>query len=82
MWDREGTTIFCLYIFIQRLIDDLQRNHLDSIFCFKMDDLNEHQNTLVIGIIIEAGHRFVFRAPYWAVDRAIEYVLLQFMYIF
>ena len=29
---------------------------------------------LVMGLIIDEGHRVVYRAPYWAVDGAIEYV--------
>ena len=32
------------------------------------------QNPLTINIIHNTGHRYVFRAPYWPVDRAVEYV--------
>ena len=39
-----------------------------------MDNLNVHKNPAVIMEIMNAGHRLVFRAPYWAVDGAIEYV--------
>ena len=39
-----------------------------------MDNLNVHKNPLVIGLILNAGHQVVFRAPYWSVDGAIEYV--------
>ena len=39
-----------------------------------MDNLNVHRNQLVEDIIFDAGHRVVYRAPYWSVDGAIEYV--------
>ena len=39
-----------------------------------MDNLNVHRNQLIENIIEDARHRVVYRAPYWSVDGAIEYV--------
>lgn len=38
-----------------------------------MDNLNSHRNVLVQQAIHAAGHRCVFRAPYYPVDSAIEH---------
>ena len=45
-----------------------------NIYCFTMDNLNSHNNNGVMAIIFEYGHRVCFRAPYYAVDGAIEFV--------
>ena len=39
-----------------------------------MDNLLAHKNPAVIELIVMSGHRFCFRAPYYPVDGAIEYV--------
>ena len=39
-----------------------------------MDNLNSHHNRAVAALINEAGHRLVFRAPYYPVDGPIEYI--------
>ena len=39
-----------------------------------MDNLLAHKNRVVIALIHEWGHRVCFRAPYYPVDGAIEYV--------
>ena len=39
-----------------------------------MDNLNSHTNHAVQALIFNAGHRIVFRAPYYPVDGAIEYI--------
>ena len=39
-----------------------------------MDNLNVHRNELIVNMILEDDHKIVFRAPYYAVDGAIEYV--------
>ena len=39
-----------------------------------MDNLLAHKNRTVIGLIHEWGHRVCFRAPYYPIDGAIEYV--------
>ena len=43
-------------------------------YCFTMDNLNSHTNHAVQNLIINAGHRIIFRAPYYPVDGAIEYI--------
>ena len=39
-----------------------------------MDNLVTHKHPAVLYAIFAARHRVVFRAPYYLVDRAIEYV--------
>ena len=39
-----------------------------------MDNLNFHKSQIVQNLIHTNGHQFVFRAPYWSCDGAIEYV--------
>jgi len=39
-----------------------------------MDNLTSHHNAQVSALIHTAGHRLVFRAPYYPVDGPIEYV--------
>ena len=63
-----------LYNFIDHIIDDLDQNHPGRSFVFTMDNLSAHKNPLVTNRILMAGHRYVFRAPYWPVDGAVEYV--------
>lgn len=42
--------------------------------CFIMDNLASHRNALIRQMIINAGHRLLFRAPYYPVDGPIEFV--------
>ena len=39
-----------------------------------MDNLNAHWNVIVQQVIHAAGHRCVFRAPYYPVDSPIEHL--------
>ncbi len=73
-WMEGGTTIERFYGFIDRILDDLDQNHLGRSFVFTLDNLSAHRNPLVTNRILNAGHRYVFRAPYWPVDGAVEYV--------
>ena len=41
-----------------------------------MDNLNIHKHPLILDLIDDAGHRIVFRAPYWSCDGATEYVFI------
>ena len=75
-WTGEGTTTLRFSNFIRRVIGDLDQmypNHERS-FCFTMDNLNAHKNPQIINMILTSGHKIVYRAPYYAVDGAIEYV--------
>ncbi|KAL7524042.1 hypothetical protein ACHAXR_001378, partial [Thalassiosira sp. AJA248-18] len=74
VWTNGGTTIIRFYDFIRRILDDLAANHPGRLFVFTMDNLNSHKNPLILNMIHNAGHRYVFRAPYWPVDGAVEYV--------
>ena len=74
LWTGEGTTLQRFYDFIEMIVNDLNDRFPGRTFTFTMDNLNVHKNPLVIGLILNGGHQVVFRAPYWAVDGAIEYV--------
>ena len=37
-----------------------------------MNNLNVHKNPTAVNLIINAGHRLVFQAPYYAVDGEIK----------
>ncbi len=73
-WMEGGTTIERFYSFIYHILDDLGQNHPGRSFIFTMDNLSAHRNPLVMNRILNAGHRYVFCAPYWPVDGAVEYV--------
>ena len=61
-------------MFIRTILNDIGRATPDNFFMFTMDNLNSHKNVAVVALIHVYGHGIVFRAPYWAVDGAIEYV--------
>ena len=73
-WIGEGTTVEIFLGFMTTIVDDLGERYPDRSFCFTMDNLNVHKNPAVVNLVLNAGHRLVFRAPYYAVDGAIEYV--------
>ena len=73
-WTGEGTTLNWFYDFVERVVDDINERFPGRVFTFTMDNLNVHKNALVMGLIIDGGHRVVYRAPYWVVNGAMEYV--------
>jgi hypothetical protein len=79
-WMERSTTIERFYDFIDHIIDDLDQNHpgRGRSFMFTMNNLSAHKNPLVTNRILMAGHRYVFCAPYWPVDGAVEYVFNEF----
>ncbi len=76
VWSQEegGTDVYRVNVFLQRVIARLAIDHPDRSFCFTMDNLNLHKNPMVLNLITGAGHRYLFRAPYWSADGPIEYV--------
>lgn len=42
--------------------------------CFIMDNLASHHSAYIQQVIVNAGHRLLFRAPYYPVDGPIEFV--------
>jgi hypothetical protein len=72
-WSQGGTTTTKFLAFIQRILRDLGPGTNGNWCCFTMDNLNSHRNVLVQQAIHAAGHRCVFRAPYYPVDSAIEH---------
>jgi hypothetical protein len=73
-WEEGGTDVYCLYVFFERVIDRLALDHPGQSFCFTMDNLNSHKNPMILNLITGAGHRYLFRVPYWSVNGSIEYV--------
>ena len=73
-WEEGGTTVERFVDFIQQIIDDIGPGTAERRFCFTMDNLAAHLNTMVFDLIIGNGHRMVRRAPYYPVDGPIEYV--------
>ena len=69
-----GTTVADFYDCILRMLRSIGHATPDSRRLFTMDDLLAHKNRQVITPIHEWGHRVCFRAPYYSVDGAIEYV--------
>ena len=74
MEQQAGTTVNDMYDFILRILESIERGTPQRRRLFTMDNLLAHRNRAVTGLILEWGHRFCFRAPYYPVDGAIEYV--------
>ena len=75
IWTGEGTTGTRMIAFVRSITHDLANLGTPNCrFCFIIDNLRSHHNIQMSAIIIGAGHRLVFRAPYYPVDGPIEYV--------
>eukprot|EP00567_Pseudictyota_dubia_P014059 CAMPEP_0197436338 /NCGR_PEP_ID=MMETSP1175-20131217/3810_1 /TAXON_ID=1003142 /ORGANISM="Triceratium dubium, Strain CCMP147" /LENGTH=382 /DNA_ID=CAMNT_0042965605 /DNA_START=300 /DNA_END=1448 /DNA_ORIENTATION=- len=74
MWNSGGTTITRMVAFIQKILQDIGPGMPGHRRVFTMDNLAAHSNNLVVQLIHAAGHRVVFRAPYYPVDGPIEYL--------
>mmetsp|Transcript_18063 Transcript_18063/g.31107 ORF Transcript_18063/g.31107 Transcript_18063/m.31107 type:complete len:377 (+) Transcript_18063:246-1376(+) len=72
---KEGTTnLWRFYNFMKDLIEWLDTYRPGEQYCFTMDNLNIHKHWIILEMIDNAGHKVVFRAPYWSCDGPIEYV--------
>jgi hypothetical protein len=71
---KAGTTILDFADFIQRIVDSIPPGNAHRRRCFIMDNLSSHTNAYIRQIVNAAGHRIVFRAPYYPVDGPIEFV--------
>ena len=74
MFSQGGTDLARFFTFMSEFIEYLDVNRPNESFCFTLDNLNIHNHPIILNLIEEAGHRVVFRAPYWSCDGAIEYV--------
>ncbi len=72
-WSEGGTTIVRVHDFIQGILNDIGMGTPDNWYVFTMDNLNSHHNAAVVALIQAHGHGVVYRAPYYAVDGAIEF---------
>jgi len=73
-WNHGGTTITRFLAFINRILHDIGQGTPDNFYVFTMDNLSSHRNVLVQQAIHLAGHRCIFRAPYYPVDSPIEHL--------
>ena len=71
---RAGTSAVDFLDFILVILTDIGPGTAQRRRCFTFDNLTAHHHQAVVYTIIAAGHRVVFRAPYYPVDGAIEYV--------
>lgn len=74
MWLEGGTTNIKMIEFIQKVLVDIGAGTPLRRRCFIMDNLNSHHNAQMAALIIAAGHRLAYRAPYYPVDGPIEFV--------
>ena len=58
-----------------KILEDIGPATQENWYCFTMDNLNSHTNVGFVVMIHAYGHCVVFRAPYYAVDGPIEYIL-------
>ena len=73
-WYEGGTTVGRMFNFIEDILDSIGMAAPGNWFCFTMDNLAAHKNEAVVALIHGYGHGVAYRAPYYAVDGAIEYV--------
>ena len=76
MWRKGRTTLDCFANFMQVVLDGLAANPqiAGQTFTFTRNNLNVHKHPLILNMIRGAGHRLMFRARYWPVGGAVEYV--------
>ena len=57
-WPQEegGTNLFRVYMFFERIIDQLDIDHPGRSFCFTMDNLNIHHNQMLLDLFTSRGH--------------------------
>ena len=74
IWTGEGTTGDRMVKFIRNILSDIGPGSSCRRYCFIMDNLSSHHDIQMALLIFVAGHRLVFRAPYYPIDGPIEYV--------
>ena len=74
IWLEGGTTVNKMLDFVHQILQDIKHAGNGVFYVFTMDNLNSHKNVAVIALIHSYGHGVVFRAPYWPVDGAIEFI--------
>ena len=72
MWTWEGTTGDRMVSFLAMILDQIGPGTNERRYCFIMDNLSSHHNVQMTLLIFMAGHRLVFRAPYYPIDGPIE----------
>ena len=72
-WVDGGTTIHTMYEFLEGVLNDIGHATPQNWMLFTMDNLSAHRNEAIVALIHLYGHGIAYRAPYYAVDGAIEY---------
>ena len=75
-WTNGGTTLERFQDSIKLILDDLHQNPQTTggPLLFMMGNLIVHKHAAIVNMIYNAGHRLVYRTPYWPINGAIEYV--------
>ena len=71
---RPGTDIVVFANFVQRLINMIGPGADGNRQCFTFDNLTAHKHPVVLQMILNVGHWFALRAPYYPINGSIEYV--------
>ena len=71
---RPGTDVVTFANFIQAVLNWIGPGAPGNSHCLTFDNLTAHKHPVVLQMILNAGHRFALRAPYYPVDGPIEYV--------
>ena len=73
IWLEGGTTVERMIAFVQEILNSLGPGVPGRRYCITMDNLAAHKNLALQAMIVAAGHRYAYRAPYYAIDGPIEY---------
>eukprot|EP00536_Pseudo-nitzschia_multiseries_P006632 jgi/Psemu1/15771/gm1.15771_g len=76
-FDTARTDVFSFAAFIESILEDLPPGIDGNRKCFIMDNLLAHHNTLTLDAIVDAGHRFVFRAPYYPHNSCLDFEMVK-----
>ena len=71
---KAGTDVVTFANFIQAVIHRVGPGGGNNCRCFTFDNLTAHKHPVVLQMMLNAGHRYALRAPYYPVDGPIEYV--------
>ena len=74
-WPQEegGTNLYLVYTLFDRTMDQLDVDRPGRSCCFTMDNLNIHHSQMLLQVVEDRGHRYLFQSPYWSVDGLMEY---------
>ena len=71
---RPGTDIVTFANFVQTVLNMIGPGAPGNRRCLTFDNITAHKHPVVLQMILNAGHIYAFRAPYYPVDGPIEYI--------